>query len=62
MFKIEEKIQRLNATEIVASYLAKFSLGVGFGLLWGAQKKGWVFIVLAVVVGLPAEMKFWRNG
>ncbi len=62
MLKIGERLKQLNDTDLVATYLAKFCLGLGFGLLWGAQQKGWLFILLAIAVGLRAEIKFWRNG
>jgi len=61
MLKIAERIQRFDTTDIVTSYLAKFLLGLGIGLLWGADRKGWLFVLLAIGVGLKAELKFWRN-
>ena len=61
MLNLVERIRRFNTVDLVASYLAKFSLGLGLGLLWGAQTKGWLFILLAIGVGLRAEIKFWRN-
>ena len=61
MLKIGERLKRLTDTDLIATYLAKFCLGLGLGLLWGDQRKGWVFILLALVVGAPAEIKFWRN-
>ena len=61
MLKIAERIRRLNTVDLVTSYLAKFSLGLGIGLLWADHTKGWLFILLAIGVGLRAEVKFWRN-
>ena len=61
MLKIGERLKQLNDTDLVATYVSKFCLGLGLGLLWGGQKKGWVFILLALAVGARAEMKFWRN-
>ena len=61
MLKIAERIRRFNTVDLVTSYLAKFFLGLGLGLLWAAQTKGWFFILLAIGVGLRAEIKFWRN-
>ena len=62
MLKIGERLKQLNDSDLAATYVAKFCLGLGIGLLWAAQQKGWVFIFLALIVGVRAEIKFWRKG
>ena len=61
MLHLPERMKRLTTVEIVASYSAKFFLGLGLGLLFGHLKTGWLFVLLAIAVGLPVEIKFWRK-
>jgi len=61
MLRLKERLQRFETADIVASYSAKFFVGLGVGLLIGGQPKGWIAILLALVVGLGPEIKFWRK-
>jgi len=57
-----ERFKRFTTADFICSYFAKFSAGFGLGLLVGGQGVwGWFLIFLAVVIGVQAEIKFWRN-
>ena len=58
---IAARLREFSTTDFISSYFAKFSLGLGLGLLLGERGEGWFFILSAVVVGFRAEVKFWRS-
>ncbi len=61
---ILERLKTFTVTDFICSYSAKFLLGMGLGLLLADAigSFGWLFILLAVLVGARAEVKFFRTG
>jgi len=61
---IVKRLQTFNTKDFVCSYSAKFLVGYGLGLLspeaWRA--KGWLFILIALLIGIGPEIKFFKAG
>ncbi|MBI4437292.1 MAG: hypothetical protein HY590_07770 [Candidatus Omnitrophica bacterium] len=57
------RLREFTTLDFICSYSAKFFLGLGVGLLWGQKgaPSGWLFILLAVIVGCRAEVKFFKS-
>lgn len=57
------RLREFNAADIVCSYSAKFLVGLGIGLLFPERDPfwGWLLVGLAVLVGIRAEVKFFRS-
>lgn len=60
---IVARLREFTAIDFFCSYFAKFSFGLGLGLLFSENGKhfGVFFMMLAIVVGLQAEIKFWTS-
>ena len=57
---IVARLREFNTIDFVCSYSAKFLLGLGTGLLFPQRQivLGFCFILLAILVGFRAELKF----
>lgn len=57
------RLREFSTADFVSSYLAKFFLGLGLGLLlpnaWGVW--GWGAMLFALLIGFRAEVKFWKS-
>lgn len=60
---IVARLREFTTADFVLSYFAKFSLGLGLGIFFPERQIffGAFFILLAVLVGFRAELKFWSS-
>ena len=60
---IVARLREFTTLDFVCSYVAKFCLGIGVGLLLPERLNfwGWPAIFLAILVGFRAEVKFFKS-